>query len=121
MRKFTLSRGVTYDAIDITGALTYGGTLTLDFSGPAYGQGVYSFDLFDFTSTSGSFTSMSLAGLYSGALINNSGVWGYQQGDNTWSFKESDGVLTFTVVPEPNVAMVVGSLALMTLLRRRRD
>ncbi|MFN6017492.1 MAG: hypothetical protein ACK49N_07930 [Verrucomicrobiota bacterium] len=121
MRKFTLSRGVTYDAIDITGALTYGGTLTLDFSGPAYGQGVYTFDLFDFTSTSGSFTSMSLAGLYSGALINNAGVWGYQQGDNTWSFKESDGVLTFTVVPEPNVAMVVGSLALMTLLRRRRD
>ncbi|MFN6015940.1 MAG: autotransporter-associated beta strand repeat-containing protein, partial [Verrucomicrobiota bacterium] len=117
----TLSRGVTYDAIDITGALTYGGTLTLDFSGPAYGQGVYTFNLFDFGNQSGSFTSMSLAGLYSGALINNAGVWGYQQGDNSWSFNQANGELTFTVVPEPNVAMVVGSLALMTLLRRRRD
>jgi fibronectin-binding autotransporter adhesin len=119
----TPSRGVTYDAIDVGGDLVYGGTLTLDFSGPAYGDGVYNFNLFDFNTQSGSFTSMSLAGIYSGSFTNtsNSSILSITQGDNTWSFNQGDGVLTFTVVPEPNVAMVVGSLMLMGLLRRRRD
>ena len=57
-------------------------------------------------------------------------------GFNEWLFKYDDttggsnfssdqtgaaGYVTMTVVPEPNVAMVAGSLALMALLRRRRD
>jgi hypothetical protein len=118
------SRGVSYDAVDITGALVYGGMLTLDFSGPAYGEGVYNFNLFDFAgSPTGYFSSMSLAGIYSGSFTNtsNSSILSITQGDNTWSFNQGDGVLTFTVVPEPNVAMVAGSLMLMGLLRRRRD
>jgi len=115
------TRGVAYDAVDVGSALTYGGTLTLDFSGDLYTEGVYTFDLFNFGSSTGNFSSMSLAGIYSGSFNNNAGIWGLTDGDNSWSFNQGDGILTFTVVPEPNVAMVAGSLALMALLRRRRD
>lgn len=116
------ARGTEYDAVDVDGALTYGGTILLDFSGNAYAEGVYSFNLFDFVgSSAGTFSAMSLAGNYTGSLIGNAGIWGLTQGDNTWSFDQSDGVLTFTVVPEPNAAMMVGSMALMAILRRRRN
>jgi len=114
------TRGTTYDAVNVTNALTYGGTLALNFDILFTQTGNYTFNLFDFNSTSGSFGSVSLAGVYSGSFTNNSGIWDLTDGDNNWSFNQGDGVLTFTVVPEPNVAMVVGSLALMTLLRRRR-
>ncbi|MFN6044285.1 MAG: beta strand repeat-containing protein [Verrucomicrobiota bacterium] len=115
------ARGTEYDAINVGGSLTYGGTLILDFSGETYTEGVYSFNLFDFVGSSGGFSDMSLAGIYSGSFTDNSGIWGLTDGDNNWSFNQGDGVLTFTVVPEPNVAMVAGSLALMAMLRRRRD
>ena len=116
-------RGVAYDAVNVTNALTYGGTLILDFSGVLYTEGVYSFDLFDFgpSNPSSSFSSMSLAGIYGGSFTDNEGIWDLTDGDNNWSFNQADGILTFTVVPEPNVAMVAGSLALMAMLRRRRD
>ena len=115
------TRGVAYDAVDVGSALTYGGTLTLDFSGDLYTEGVYTFDLFNFGSSTGNFSSMSLAGIYSGSFNNNAGIWGLTDGNNSWSFNQGDGILTFTVIPEPNVAMLAGSLALMALLRRRRD
>jgi autotransporter-associated beta strand protein len=115
------TRGTTYDAVNVTNALTYGGTLALNFDTLFTQTGNYTFNLFDFNSTSGSFGSVSLAGVYSGSFTNNSGIWGLTDGDNNWSFNQGDGVLTFTVVPEPNVAMVAGSLVLMAMLRRRRD
>jgi fibronectin-binding autotransporter adhesin len=115
------TRGVTYDAVDVASALTYGGTLSLNFDTLFTQTGNYTFNLFDSPTISGSFGSVSLAGVYSGSFTDNSGIWGLTQGDNNWSFNQGDGILTFTVVPEPNVAMVAGSLALMALLRRRRD
>jgi autotransporter-associated beta strand protein len=115
------TRGATYDAVNVGSALTYGGALALNFDTLFTQNGNYTFNLFDFGSTSGSFGSVSLAGVYSGSFINTSGIWGLTQGDNSWSFNQGDGVLTFTVVPEPNVAMVAGSLVLMAMLRRRRD
>ena len=115
------TRGTTYDAVNVGSALTYGGALALNFDTLFTQTGNYTFNLFDFGSTSGSFGSVSLAGVYSGSFINTSGIWGLTQGDNNWSFNQGDGVLSFTVVPEPNVAMVAGSLVLMALLRRRRD
>jgi autotransporter-associated beta strand protein len=115
------TRGVTYDAVNVGSALTYGGALSLNFDTLFTQDGNYAFNLFDSASTIGSFGSVSLAGVYSGSFTNTSGIWGLTQGDNTWSFNQGDGVLTFTVVPEPNVAMVAGSLVLMAMLRRRRD
>jgi autotransporter-associated beta strand protein len=115
------TRGTTYDAVNVGSALTYGGALALNFDTLFTQNGNYTFNLFDFGSTSGSFGSVSLAGVYSGSFINTSGIWGLTQGDNNWSFNQGDGVLSFTVIPEPNVAMVAGSLVLMAMLRRRRD
>ncbi|MFN6095280.1 MAG: PEP-CTERM sorting domain-containing protein, partial [Verrucomicrobiota bacterium] len=71
---------------------------------------------------------------YNGNTLNNGDK--FTLGSNEWLFKYDDTsggnnflsdqagaskYITMTVVPEPNVAMMVGSLALMTLLRRRRD
>ena len=71
---------------------------------------------------------------YNGSTLNNGDK--FTLGSNEWLFKYDDttggnnflsdqtgasGYITMTVIPEPNVAMVAGSLALMAMLRRRRD
>jgi autotransporter-associated beta strand protein len=95
-------RGTDYDAVNVGGLLTYGGTLSLSL-GTTFGFGSYTFDLFDFDSTSGSFGAVDLGGLYSGSLVNNgSGVWGLTSGNDTWTFTESSGLLALDVVPEPS-------------------
>jgi autotransporter-associated beta strand protein len=115
------TRGVDYDAVDVGDILTYGGTLVFNFANEFTEANTYTFNLFDFGSSTGSFTSMSLAGFYGGTFTGNAGIWDLTDGDNSWSFNQGDGILTFTVIPEPNVAMVAGSLVLMAMLRRRRD
>jgi autotransporter-associated beta strand protein len=113
-----------HDFINLTGAgaagvLTYGGSMTLDI-GVVFGSGSYSWNLFDFASETGGFTSISLADQYSGSLTDaGGGVWGLSSGFNTWQFTESTGVLGLTVVPEPRAALL-GSLGMLMLLRRRR-
>ena len=113
-----------HDFINLTGAgaagvLTYGGTLTLDI-GVVFGNGNYSWNLFDFVSETGGFTGISLDDKYSGSLTDaGGGVWGRTDGGNTWLFTESTGVLGLTVVPEPRAALL-GSLGMLMLLRRRR-
>jgi autotransporter-associated beta strand protein len=126
----TLGAGVTdgHDFINLTGigaagVLTYGGAMTLDI-GVIFGSGIYSWNLFDMASETGTFTSISLADLYSGSLLDGdlNGVWDLVSGDNTWQFTESTGVLDLAVVtiPEPNVAALLGGLGTLVLLRRRR-
>jgi autotransporter-associated beta strand protein len=113
-----------HDFINLTGAgaagvLTYGGTMTLDI-GTTFGIGTYSWNLFDFASETGGFTSITLADQYSGSLTDaGGGVWGNTSGFNTWQFTESTGILGLTVVPEPGAALL-GSLGMLMLLRRRR-
>lgn len=48
-----------------------------------------------------------------------SNVWSKIDGNNTWTFTESTGVLSLAVVPEPGTALL-GSLGIIALLRRRR-
>lgn len=118
--------GVTggHDFVNLTGAgvagtLTYGGTMTLDI-GTIFGAGSYSWNLFDFASESGTFTSIALADQYSGSLTDaGGGNWGLTSGDEIWSFSESTGVLGLTIIPEPHAALL-SSLGLLALLRRRR-
>jgi hypothetical protein len=116
-------RGTGYDATDVTGNLTYDGTLTLDF-GSVFANDTYSFNLFDWTGTlSGSFDAVNLAGSYSGILVNTAGVWTHSDLDgNEWTFTQADGVLAFTAIPEPGVLVLlgVGVLLLRFGLRRRR-
>jgi hypothetical protein len=103
------------------GVLTYGGSMTLDI-GAVFGEGSHSWDLFNMASKTGTFSAIALADKYSGSLLDSDfdGVWDLSSGDNTWQFNESTGVLGLTVIPEPSAAALVGSLGMLTLLRRRR-
>lgn len=114
-------RETGYDGVDVGTALTYGGTLTLAF-GTTFGTD-QTFNLFDlFTSQSGSFSSVSLTGSYSGSLVDDGfGVWSAttNSGNESWVFTQSTGDLALTVIPEPSSALL-GALGAMLLLRRRR-
>jgi autotransporter-associated beta strand protein len=115
------TRGTDYDGINVGTALAYGGTLVLNF-GTTFSSGNYSFNLFDSGSRSGNFTSVALAGSYSGNLTNTLGVWGLTSGNNTWSFSQATGDLGLSVVPEPAawVLLALGG-TFVTVLRRRRN
>jgi autotransporter-associated beta strand protein len=119
-------RGTAFDAINVGGILTYGGDLVLSL-GTTFGEGSYSFDLFNFFSTSAtnSFDSVDLGGLYSGPLINNgSGVWGLTSGVDTWTFTEESGLLALEVVPEPSTYALLFLAAAglgAHVVRRRRS
>jgi len=115
-------RGTAFDAIDVVGLLTYGGNLTLSM-GTTFGFGSYSFDLFE-GSTTGSFDTVTLGGLYSGSLVNSSGVWGLANGNDTWTFTESTGLLALEVVPEPStyalLLLAASGLGARMIRRRQR-
>jgi len=92
-----LTRGTQFDAINVTGALAYGGTLRIDFGfTPLLAN---TFNLFDFTSQSGTFSAIQFL---------NPGYGG--------TFDHSTGVLLVTSIPEPSsvwlvLAAVVGGVA----------
>lgn len=123
------TRGSDFDAINITTALNYAGTLKLVFLGSANNQ---TFDLFSFgaLSPSGSFSSVALyANTTSiGTLTNSLGVWtgnfdlGFGGGTQTFTFSQSTGDLV-VAVPEPSTSLLVGTgfVCLLYLVRRRRS
>jgi autotransporter-associated beta strand protein len=115
-------RGTAYDAVNVEGLLTYGGDLILSF-GTTFSAGSYSFDLFDFGSTDGSFDSVQLGGLYSGLFDDlGAGVWGRTSGNDTWTFSQGGGVLALEVVPEPSTyaLLVLAAAGLGANVLRRR-
>lgn len=98
-----LTRGTEFDAINITGALSYNGTLTLDFGySGSVGQ---TFNLFSFTSYSGTFSSINFL---------NDGYAG--------TFDYASGTLTLTAVPEPaSLALFTMGLLFFVIVVRRRQ
>ncbi len=112
---------VNLTGIGPAGVLTYGGTMTLDM-GVVFGVGSYAWNLFDMASETGTFATITLADQYSGSLLDGdlNGVWDLTNGSNTWQFTESSGVLSLTVIPEPNASALIGALGGILLLRRRR-
>jgi hypothetical protein len=115
------TRGTDFDGVNVGGTLTHGGTLTLNF-GTTFGEGNYTFNLFDSSAQSGDFTTVELAGNYSGTLVNSLGVWTLNSGVNTWTFTQSTGDLSFTVaaIPEPRAVLLSCLGVLLLLVRRRR-
>ena len=97
------ARGSTYDAVDVTGALTYGGTLSITLNPATAVAGNY--DLFDFSSQTGTFFAINFV---------DSGAAG--------TFDYTTGILSLTSVPEPSTwALLAFSLTTVMILRRRRS
>ncbi len=110
-----LDRGTGYDALDVAGALAFGGTLEVVTYGaftPASFSAGQSFDLFNWGSATGTFSTLNLPDLSAYGL--------------TWdtSALYSTGVLSVTTsaVPEPSTYAAFAGLAALGLvaLRRRR-
>ncbi|MBU6309433.1 MAG: PEP-CTERM sorting domain-containing protein, partial [Planctomycetes bacterium] len=117
------TRGIDYDAIDVTGAggLTYGGTMSLAFGGSALPDNTV-LTVFGFTGTpSSSFAGISSTGYYAGTWSSlGGGDWQIASGSQTATFSQSAG--TITIVPEPTscVALVAGIGLGILVLRRRQ-
>lgn len=116
------TRGIDYDAIDVTGlsGLTYGGTLAIAFGGSELPQGSL-LNLFGFTGTpSSSLAAVTSTGFYSGTWANlGGGDWQITSGTSVATFSQATGVLS--VVPEPSTTAVaiLASFGIVALMRRR--
>jgi autotransporter-associated beta strand protein len=84
--------------------LTFGGTLNVNNIGGILLLGD-TFNLFDWNTTTGAFSTLNLPGLDPGL---------------TWDTGSLYTAGTITVIPEPNVAALLGGLGTILLLRRRR-
>jgi hypothetical protein len=112
-------RGTAYDAVDVSNALAYSGTLS--FLMPTISSGT--FNIFDMTSSSGDLTAVS--GTFGSTLFNfagpSSGVWTASLGSGTTAtFTQSTGELV--IVPEPATLALAGlgiGLAGFAAWRRR--
>jgi autotransporter-associated beta strand protein len=111
--------GSNAGSINATGiTLDLGGTLTLNVT---TGTPAANYLLFTAASTTGNFDSINLSGSFSGALVNNSGIWTATSNGYSFSVDQSTGTLSVAAVPEPNVIalIAVGLFGALTFARRR--
>ena len=104
------------------GALTLGNALTLNFSALPTAS---TFNLYDSSSVSGDFTSVTLTGSVTGSLALGGGIWSGTAGGYNLSLDESSGILTVvSAVPEPATYAALAGLAAIGAVvagRRRRS
>jgi len=117
------TRGSQYDGINVTGALTYGGNLTITI-GTQFLSDTDTFDLFSFGSQGGNLNGVNLAGAYGNGVFTLSGSqWSYtDSSSNIWSFDQVSGDLAFAAVPEPGTYafLMIASLFGVFLLFRKK-
>ena len=106
-----------------TAALTLGGGLTFDFSGTSFAS---SYNVFDFGSQLGDFTSVGATGSVVGSFsLTATDTWTAVLGDHTFSFSEVTGVLSVSAVPEPSTYAAISGLCALAIAgsrsRRRRN
>ena len=97
------------DAADLaisSALLTFGGTLNVTNIGSSLIAGD-TFNLFDWGTTSGTFSTVNLPALGSGLEWDQSNLY-------------STGQLAVAAIPEPNVAALLGGVGMLALLRRRK-
>lgn len=118
-----ITRSTQYDGLDLTGSLTYGGTLSLNMS-QVFGDAT-TFSLFSgFTSKTGDFSSIvSTGAAYNGLSFTRTGnLWTSGTSGAQWlEFDQTSG--TLAVVPEPTgIAMAGVALAMCgwSMWKRRR-
>lgn len=116
--------GANYTGVSSTGATTFSGSLNLNLLN-TLPVGSYSYNLFDFGSQSGAFTSIGITSI--GSLVrdgasNGLGTWSGAFGSNSFQFTESDGILGITVsaIPEPSTWAALAGLSGMAFAAGRR-
>ncbi|HSI09890.1 MAG: autotransporter-associated beta strand repeat-containing protein [Rariglobus sp.] len=106
-----------------TGALTLGNSLTLNFSTSLISDG-QTYNLFDFGSKSGNFSSIGLTGSIVGSLLlTSTDTWTGAAGGYDFTFNQATGNLLVATssVPEPSTyALLLGGAGLTAALIRRR-
>lgn len=96
------SRGTTFDAVNVTGSLAYGGTLVISLDTATAVIGDY--DLFNFASQAGTFSAIN-----------------FLTPGSAGTFNHSTGVLTVSAIPEPSaVAFLTLTLTAAVCFRRFR-
>ncbi len=101
-------------------ALTFGGSLTVNLTTLTPDA---SYNLLDFGSHTGDFSSVSLTGIFNGGLVLSAAdTWTGSFGGYDWTFSETTGVLlSASTIPEPSAfAALAGAGALFSVVLRRR-
>ncbi len=113
-----------YDAVDVAGLLTYGGTLTMNFDNTPVAGTTY--DIFGIYGTqAGDFGAVTFGGTYSIAepLTNTLGIWAGDDLVNNlhYVFTQSTGDLVVTAIPESSTYAAMAGLGMIgfALFRRR--
>lgn len=117
-----ITRGTEYDAVNVANQLTYGGLGQADIQFTLVPATTYDFDLWDFSSIDGTYSSFQVTGLYT-TVLNASNTWTALDGDgNTWNFNHTTGVLSVSVIPEPGTSLllVLAGLAFLVSRKTRR-
>lgn len=107
-----VTMGTEYDHVAVNGNLTFGGVLNVVFLNGFTASAGQTFDLFDFTSATGTFSTLNLATLGTGLAWNTANL--YTNG--------SLSVIATTPVPEPEnyALMMLGLGAIAGLVRRQK-